>query len=84
MGKHRKVLEHILLRKGDANVDFGELRGLLARLGFDERIRGCHHIFSMDGLEEILNIQPAGSSAKSYQVRQVRDIIVRYNLTLED
>lgn len=84
MGKHRKVFEHILSQESDANVGFAELRGLLVRLGFEERVRGSHHIFSMDGIEEILNIQPRGANAKSYQVRQFRDIIMCYNLNMED
>jgi hypothetical protein len=33
---------------------------------------------------EILNLQPKGSHAKPYQVRQVREIIVRYRLGGED
>ena len=49
-----------------------------------DRNNRMSHIFSMDGVEEILNIQPVGSNAKSYQIRKVRDMIVRYNLTLED
>jgi len=49
-------------------------------LGFQERIRGSHHIFTRDGVEEILNLQPRSSMAKPYQVRQVRNVIVRYKL----
>jgi predicted RNase H-like HicB family nuclease len=36
---------------------------------------------SRDGITEILNLQPrADRTAKPYQVRQVRDIILRYRL----
>jgi hypothetical protein len=49
-------------------------------LGFNERIRGSHHIFTKDGIDEILNLQPKGSKAKSYQVKQVRNIILNYRL----
>ncbi len=49
-------------------------------LGFDERIRGSHHIFTRDGIEEILNLQPIGSKAKPYQVKQVRRVILTYRL----
>lgn len=48
--------------------------------GFDERIRGAHHIFTMDGVEEILNLQPNNAKAKPYQVKQIRNIIFKYNL----
>ena len=65
------------IRAGNA---FDELRHLLARLGFDERIRGDHHIYTKDGIEEILNLQPRGTKAKPYQVKQVRAVIVRYKL----
>ncbi|MFA6111365.1 MAG: type II toxin-antitoxin system HicA family toxin, partial [Candidatus Latescibacterota bacterium] len=71
MGQLEKLLEHILLRQGDANVPFAGLCGLLHRLGFDERIRGGHHIFTKPGVPEILNLQPMGSLAKPYQVAQV-------------
>jgi hypothetical protein len=49
-------------------------------LGFTERIRGGHHIFSKPGVPEILNLQPRGAVAKPYQVKQVRAVIVRYKL----
>ena len=52
-------------------------------MDFDERIRGDHHIFSRDGVEEILNLQPRGSLAKAYQVKQVRNVIVKYRLAGE-
>jgi len=84
MGKHEKLYQHILLRRSDANVQFDGLCGLLKRLGFDERISGDHHIFTMDGVEEILNLQPKTGKGKPYQVKQVRDVILRYNLRLED
>jgi len=84
MGKHEKLYQHILLRRSDANVPFDGLCALLKRLGFDERISGDHHIFTMDGVEEILNLQPKTGKGKPYQVKQVRVVILRYNLRLED
>ncbi|MCL4725357.1 MAG: hypothetical protein KJZ90_13905, partial [Rhodocyclaceae bacterium] len=68
----------------DANVAFGDMRQLLLRLGFDERTRGDHFIFSREGVEEILNLQPRGGMAKPYQVRQVRNVILRYGMGVED
>jgi hypothetical protein len=62
---------------------FGDICHLLKRLGFDERVRGDHHIFTKDNVEEILNLQPKGSKAKPYQVKQVRNAVLRYKLTLE-
>lgn len=82
MGKREKLYQHIVMRRGDANVSFSGLSGLVERLGFSCRIKGDHHIFWMDGVEEILNLQPKGTKAKAYQVAQVRDVILKYKLTL--
>ncbi len=84
MGKYDKILQKIVHGRSDANILFSELRQLLLRLEFQERIRGDHHIFTKEGIAEILNIQPLGAMAKAYQVKQVRQIIVRYRLGLDD
>jgi hypothetical protein len=80
VAKYDDLLSRILRGTSDANVPFTQLRHLLRRLGFDERIRGDHHIFTKAGVEEILNLQPKGSKAKPYQVKQVRGVIVKYRL----
>ena len=82
MSKREKLYQHIVMRRGDANVSFNELCELVKRLGFSGRIKGDHHIFWMDGVDEILNFQPIGTKAKSYQVAQVRDVILKYKLTI--
>jgi len=79
-----KLLIKILSGTSDANIPFSELCQLLRRLGFEERVRGSHHIFSKEGIEEIMNIQPKGSKAKPYQVKQVRTIIIKYQLGGQD
>ena len=83
MGRSEKLYEHILLRRSDANVSFDALCALLRRLGFDERIKGDHHIFTMEGVEEILNLQARDGKGKPYQVKQVRNVILKYALALE-
>jgi hypothetical protein len=50
---------------------------------FAERARGSHHIFHREGIDEILNLQPRGSLAKPYQVKQVRRVLVQYKLAEE-
>ncbi len=80
MGKYEKLLEQILLGNSDANIDFDELCQLLIRLGFQTRVRGSHHIFRKQGVEERINLQRDGSKAKAYQARQVRTVILRYKL----
>ena len=44
------------------------------------RVRGSHHIFFKEGVEEILNLQPRGANAKPYQVKQVRNVILKHKL----
>ena len=78
-----KTLDRVLRGTSDANIRFDELRRVLKRLAFEERIRGDHHIFARDGVAEILNLQPCGSLAKAYQVKQVRSVIVQYKLAEE-
>ena len=80
MAKRNTLLAKVLSGSADASVPFDGLRGLLRRLGFEERIRGSHHIFTKAGVEEILNLQPKGRNAKAYQVKQVRVVIVKYRL----
>ena len=80
MGRRDKLLERILRGSSDANIPFEGLCQLLQKLGFEERIRGDHHIFTKDGVEEILNLQPKGSKAKPYQVKQVRTVVLKYRL----
>lgn len=70
--------------RSDANIGFDELRQLLLDLGFEERVRGSHHIFVRPGVEELVNLQRSGSKAKPYQVRQVRAVITRHGLWSEE
>lgn len=65
----------------DANIRFTDLRKLLLTLGFKERIKGDHHIYSRTGVIEIINIQPlSDGKAKPYQVKQIRNLIHKYKL----
>jgi hypothetical protein len=80
MSTFQKLLIRILSGMHDKNIHFNDLRKLLLTLNFDERIKGDHFIYTKKGIEEILNIQPNGNKAKPYQVKQVRNIIVKYKL----
>lgn len=75
-----KDILDILSGSKDQNIKFQTLRNLLINLGFTERVKGSHHIYVQAGVEEIINIQPRGNKAKPYQVKQVRNIILRYKL----
>jgi len=80
MGKLEKLRVRILSGTSDTNIEFKQLCNLIKQLGFAEKIRGDHHIFTRSDIEEIINIQPLGSKAKAYQVKQVRNIIIKYHL----
>ena len=80
MTQKDKLLSQILGGRSDANVNFNELLSLLRSLGFSERIRGSHHIFAREDVQEIVNLQPKGAKAKAYQVKQVRQVLVKYRL----
>ena len=80
MSRTEKLLNQILRGNADANIPFKGMVRILKQLGFEERIRGSHHIFSRQGVAEILNLQTKGSRCKPYQVKQVRNIIIRYRL----
>lgn len=84
MGKYARILNKVVRGVSDANIAFPDLCRLLGRFGFVERIRGDHHIFVKDGIAEILNLQPKGGQAKPYQVKQVRNLILKYRFKLED
>jgi hypothetical protein len=80
MSQLEKLLLRILRGTSDANIGFDELCGLLFHLGFEVRVRGSHHVFSKADVMELINLQRDGSNAKPYQVKQVRNIIVKYKL----
>lgn len=78
MSQYEKLLLSILSGTQDRNMFFADLQTVLDRLGFQCRIKGDHFIYTKDGVDEIINIQPMGSKAKPYQVKQVRNIILKY------
>ena len=84
MGRHERMVRTILRGRSDANIRFDELRALMRYLGFDERVRGSHHLFDKEGIAEIVNLQRRGGQAKPYQVRQVRRLILKYKLGADD
>jgi hypothetical protein len=65
VAKYEDLLLRVPRGGSDANIPFKDLRHLLGRLGFDERVRGDHYIFTKDGVMEILNLQPRGTSGKA-------------------
>lgn len=80
MGQFEKLLVKILCGTKDKYIDFDELCKVLKTLDIEERIKGSHHIFYKEGIEEILNLQSDGAKAKPYEVKQVRGIMLKYKL----
>jgi predicted RNA binding protein YcfA (HicA-like mRNA interferase family) len=75
-----KTLRRVLSGTSDAAIRFDDLRQLLLNLGFEMRVRGSHHIFRKGGIEEKINLQREGNEAKPYQVRQIRNVVLKYHL----
>ena len=73
MGQHDKLLARILGGASDAHSSFAQLGHMLRDMGFDERIRGSHHVFRRHGIEEMINLQCERDKAKAYLVRLVRN-----------
>lgn len=80
MATIEKLMLAIMSGTQDNNIKFAELQKILDALGFHCRIKGDHFIYWKDGISEIINIQPNGNKAKPYQVKQVRNLILKYKL----
>lgn len=68
----------------DNNIKFKDLQNLLDSLGFEHRIKGDHFIYFYKNIPDNINIQPAGSKAKPYQVRQIRNYLLKYHIGLQE
>ena len=80
MEKYEKLILWIFCGQSDSNILFSDLVNLLQHVGFTVRVSGSHHIFSKEGVEEKPNLQKDGERAKPYQVKQIRNIILKYRL----
>lgn len=80
MATMEKLMQSVMSGTQDRNIKFQDLQKILIVLGFQCRIKGDHFIYWRDGIDEIVNIQPDGNRAKPYQVKQIRNIILKYGL----
>jgi hypothetical protein len=81
----RKILKKVISGLSNKNLRFRDLTKLLADFGFSERMKGDHHIYFKEGIDEIINLQPLrDGKAKAYQVKQVRMMILKYKLHKEE
>ena len=84
MSKAEKLFDKLIGGRSDANFPFDDLCYVLERAGFQSRHgRGSHRIYSKDGVVEIINIQPRNGKAKPYQVKQVRELLLKYKIDIE-
>ncbi len=84
MSKFDKLILKLLSGNADNNFDFNDILLLLEKFGFISRIKGSHHIFYKEGIAEIINLQQKNNKAKPYQVKQVREILIKYKLVETD
>lgn len=63
--------------EADAGIRYDDLCHLLTRLGYTSKQSSSHNVFRMIG-RDLINLQNAGGKAKSYQVRQVREQLTKF------
>jgi len=77
-----KILQLIL--NNSKNVRFSDAVSLSKAFGFVlDRINGSHHIFKHPDNPALLNLQNVKGKAKPYQLKQLIQLIERYNLKME-
>lgn len=79
MTRYEKLFRKIIIER-NTSISFVDLQYFIKKLGFSERCKGDHFIYTIDGVSDILNIQPDGNKAKRYQVKQLRNIVEKYKL----
>lgn len=81
--KINKILQKAL--SSPNNLRFSEARALAEGCGFQlSRVKGSHHIFAHSEIQELVNLQEVSGQAKAYQVRQLLQLVEKYNLMSED
>lgn len=85
MSKLEKLLFKLLSGNADRNFSFSDLVKVLETYEFKMRIKGSHHIFYKEEVAEIINLQQSESGkAKPYQVKQVRELLIKYNFVQQN
>jgi hypothetical protein len=80
MSKAEKLFYKLMAGQNDANFSFDDLCLLLIKVGYTARqTKGSHIIFQRG--PSFLNLQPSSAGkAKTYQARQVRQELQKFNL----
>jgi len=77
----QKLLQKALA--SPANLRFEEVCALARAFGFHQsRVKGSHYIYVHPGVRELVNLQDVRGKAKPYQVRELLELVERYNLSL--
>lgn len=81
--KKSKLLKKLL--SGSKNINFSDAVICAKAFGFRlDRINGSHHIFVHTEITELVNLQNRKGKAVPYQVKQLLQLIERYNLQMEE
>ncbi len=84
MSKFHKLIFKLLSGNSDKNFNFNDVVLLLQTVGFKMRTKGSHHIFYKEDVLEIINLQPKDGKVKPYQLKQVRELLIKYKLIQPD
>ncbi|MCL2050681.1 MAG: type II toxin-antitoxin system HicA family toxin [Lachnospiraceae bacterium] len=78
---NEKIYNAVISGKSDNNIKYRDFQNLIESLGFEfKRQKGSHATYKNYSINERMNIQAEGNKAKSYQVKQLREIILEYDL----
>ena len=73
-----------MLANPRASIPFRDFERLLLALGFElDRVVGSHRQYKHSRATRILSVQPRGKDAKSYQIKQLFDMIEEFGLTMD-
>lgn len=78
---NQKTYNDVISGKSDNNINFSDFCNLIVDLVFSfKRQKGSHKSYYHSGINERMTVQNAGSKAKGYQVRQLRNVINKHGL----
>jgi len=71
-------------KQNPQGLSFTQPQALAVVAGFRlKRVNGSHHVYAKTGVAEIIDLQPIGNKAKTYQVRQMLDLIEKYSIQIK-
>ncbi|WP_066646572.1 MULTISPECIES: type II toxin-antitoxin system HicA family toxin [Sphingomonas] len=74
-----------ILANPRSSIPFPDFERLVVAFGFElRRTTGSHRQYARPDIPYVVNIQPRGKEAKSYQIQQFLAICDQYALTLDD